>query len=375
MESMAATLAAAARPGFSETARSRPGHGEAGRHGHAGGARAVLGGRLAHDRAERPAERPQAGEADVEADVGHAAVGLDEQEHRPLDAPALEVAVRRLAERRPERPDEVRLGDVGDPRERGYVERLRVAAVHRVAGAQQTAVGLEPGIHDLDRCSGSQRHPQVGFRHPSIRATTDSSLMEGRAPKMVIRVVLLACAAMAAAPAVAAAQGCPEQPTAPVFAPWGDAARYALAPDGGFEAGAAGWALSDGAAVTAGNEPFAVGGGADASALSLPAGAEATSPRVCIDVAHPTIRLFARDDGGLLSALRVSVRFRTLLGWKTVPVGVVAAGGDWRPTPPVPVVVNLLSLLGGAQDVALRFDADGGDWVVDDVYVDPYSKG
>src|SRR5213079_1017610 len=143
------------------------------------------------------------------------------------------------------------------------------------------------------------------------RPTTGSSLTEGKAPEMVIRVVLLACAALAVAPAVAAADGCPTQPTAPVFAPWGDGAQYALAPDGGFEAGATDWVLSDGAAVTDGNEPFRVGGDADAAALALPAGAEATSPRVCIDVAHPTIRLFARSDGGLLSTLSVSVRFRT----------------------------------------------------------------
>jgi len=192
---------------------------------------------------------------------------------------------------------------------------------------------------------------------------------------MVIRVVLLACAALAIAPAVASAAGCAEQPTAPVFSPWGDGAQYALAPDGGFEAAAAGWTLSDGAVVADGNEPFTVGGAADASSLALPAGADATSPPVCIDVAHPTIRLFARDDGRALSTLTISVRFRTLLGWTTLPVGVITAGDAWRPTPAVPVVVNLLSLLGGARDVSFRFSAAGGDWVVDDVYVDPYSKG
>jgi hypothetical protein len=192
---------------------------------------------------------------------------------------------------------------------------------------------------------------------------------------MVIRVVLLACAALALAPAAASAAGCAEQPTSQVFAPWGDGAQYALAPDGGFEAGAAGWTLSGGAAVADGNEPFRVGGDADASSLALPPGAEATSPTVCIDVEHPTIRLFARDDGGLLSTLTVSVRFRTLLGYKTLPVAVLGAGDTWQPTAPVAVVVNLLSLLGGRQDVSFVFSAAGGDWAIDDVYVDPYSKG
>src|ERR671928_1252788 len=49
--------------------------------------------RLADDLAERAAERAEAREPHVEADVGDAAAGLAEQEHRTLDAPALEVAM------------------------------------------------------------------------------------------------------------------------------------------------------------------------------------------------------------------------------------------------------------------------------------------
>src|SRR3954454_16233974 len=130
MVNMVATLIDAALPVFSATARSRPGHREAVRDRLGLGPRAVFGRRLADDRPERAAERPEAAEAYVETDVGDAAVGLDEQEHRPLDAAALQIAVRRLAEGGTEGADEVRLGDVRDPREGGNVERLRVAAVH-----------------------------------------------------------------------------------------------------------------------------------------------------------------------------------------------------------------------------------------------------
>src|SRR4051812_22393531 len=140
---MDATLTVRGALVFSETARSRDAHRKAVGHG-LGRARRepVLAGRLPHDRLEGPAERAEAREADVEADLGHAALGLTEQEHGALDAAALQVAVRRLAERRAERADEVRLGDERDPRERSDVERLRVRAVHRVAGAKQPAVGL-----------------------------------------------------------------------------------------------------------------------------------------------------------------------------------------------------------------------------------------
>src|SRR3954451_5977615 len=103
---------------FSETARSRPGHAEAGRRGRHGRGLAVLARRLADDDAERAAERAEAPEADVDGDLGHAAVGLAQQEHRALDAPALQVAMRRLPERGAERPDEVRLRDVCDAGER-----------------------------------------------------------------------------------------------------------------------------------------------------------------------------------------------------------------------------------------------------------------
>src|SRR3954451_14050871 len=111
---MGATLIEHLHARFSKTARSRPGHREAVRNGLRLGARAVRARRLADDLAEGPAERAEAAEADVEADVGDAAIGLDEQEHRPLDAPALEVAVRRLAEGGAEGADEVRLRDVRD---------------------------------------------------------------------------------------------------------------------------------------------------------------------------------------------------------------------------------------------------------------------
>src|SRR3954451_11427459 len=142
---MGATLNAVRGPRFSETARSRPGHREARRHRRSGAGAAVLARCDADDRAERAAERAEAGEADVEADPGDRVVRRAQQEHGPLDAAALQVAVRRLAERPAERADEVRLADVGDPRERGDVERLRVRAVHRVAGAKEAAVLLLGG--------------------------------------------------------------------------------------------------------------------------------------------------------------------------------------------------------------------------------------
>src|SRR5437879_5511086 len=136
------TLNDIARAVFSKTARSRPGQGEA---GWAGGDRSALprfGRRLTDDLPKAAAEAAQAVEADVEADVGHAAVGRAQEEHRALDPPTLQITVRGLAEGGSESPDEVRLRDIGDLRESVDIERFCVGSVHRIPGAQHPPVGL-----------------------------------------------------------------------------------------------------------------------------------------------------------------------------------------------------------------------------------------
>jgi hypothetical protein len=163
-----------------------------------------------------------------------------------------------------------------------------------------------------------------------------------------------ACVALAlAAPAAQACTGSVSRP----FLPWLDLAWYERAPDGGFEAGADGWSL-DGAAVVDGGHPW----GGDQRSLSIPAGSSATTPPVCVTVAHPTIRFFARGTG--------SITVTVLAGGVELPVGVVLGGGSWWPSLPMPVLANLL----GAQEVRFRF-ASAGALRIDDVYVDPYSKG
>jgi hypothetical protein len=180
--------------------------------------------------------------------------------------------------------------------------------------------------------------------------------------------VVGALAALAlAAPQAKAAAACPEQPLERTFLPWLDVAWYHPAPDGDFETGGS-WTLTDGAAVVDGNQPHLAGN----RSLELPAGSTATTAPVCVTVAHPTIRLFARNAGSPLAPLTVTVSFRTLLGLPVeLPVGVVLGGAQWQPTPPLPIAGNLLS-----EEVRFRFEAaPGSAWRIDDVHVDPYSKG
>ena len=181
---------------------------------------------------------------------------------------------------------------------------------------------------------------------------------------------LLAAVGALAALALAVPQAhaaCPELPLDRTFQPWLDPAYYQEAPDSGFEVGGR-WSLRDGAAIVDGNQPYFAG----AKSLDLPVGSSATTAPICVTVAHPTIRFFARNTGSGLAPLTVTVKFRTLLGLTVeLPVGVVLGGSDWQPTLPLLLVGNLLS-----NEVRFTFTpAPGSEWQVDDVYVDPYSKG
>jgi hypothetical protein len=170
---------------------------------------------------------------------------------------------------------------------------------------------------------------------------------------------------------------CPAEPLSQPFKQWLDPFSYQLAPGGSFEAGAPGWRLS-GAQVVTGNEPWRVTGrSGDGASLRLPSGSSAQTPPVCVGLEHPTVRFFARRNSGLLSTLAISAVV-TLQGGGTlaVPVGVVVAGGSWTPTLPYLFLGNLLPLVPGQYTpVSFRFTPLlGGDWQIDDVYVDPMKR-
>jgi hypothetical protein len=182
---------------------------------------------------------------------------------------------------------------------------------------------------------------------------------------------LCAAAAVFALPATASADvgysGCDDPGSSAVFAPWLDYANYFLAPDGGFENGAAGWAL-DGASVGAGNQSY----GSGASSLTVDSGDSATSPSVCVGLEHPTFRYFVRRTSGVPSA-KLAVRV-VLDNGASIPVGTIMGGStSWQPSPVTLIGANLLPLLTGgtSTQVAFRFTSNSGTWQVDDVYVDP----
>lgn len=208
--------------------------------------------------------------------------------------------------------------------------------------------------------------------------------MSGRIRVTILAAVAAAAAALSVAPAanagllVASAPTCEEQALERPFARWLDPLSYQLVPDGGFEAGAAGWTLSN-ARVVDGNEPFYVHGAGESKSLSLPRGSVATSPVMCAGLDKPVMRFFAKSSGGLLSlsTLMVEVLFETSSGQvRALPVGVVLPTTRWQPTLPLPVLASLLPLLPGEQTpIAFRFRPVGGaTWTIDDVYIDPLKR-
>jgi hypothetical protein len=190
-----------------------------------------------------------------------------------------------------------------------------------------------------------------------------------------------ALAAMAFAPAahagllVADAGQCADESLSQVFLPWADPANYVLAPGGAAES-ASDWAsLDGGAAVVSGNESYYVHDAADGSSLALPGPSVATTHAMCVGIDHPTLRFFVRQTGGAtLARLRVDALFEDASGEaRSVTIGSSGGTSSWNPSPVMVITPSLLPLLPGAKTpVAFRFVPVGGNFQVDDVYVDPY---
>lgn len=173
---------------------------------------------------------------------------------------------------------------------------------------------------------------------------------------------------------------CGDEPTQP-FLRWLDPLPYTLAPDGGFENGAAGWTLSKGARVVSGNEPFYLSG-AGSRSLYLPAGSSATSPPMCVGLVLPVVR-FVSKGGSLLTALQVEALWTDAGGRQQSIVllpGALPTRG-WAPTLPLLQfggVLNALTLNGVTTEMSFRFTPrglfGGGNWQIDDVYIDPWKR-
>jgi hypothetical protein len=160
------------------------------------------------------------------------------------------------------------------------------------------------------------------------------------------------------------------------FAEFGDNANYVLAPGGSFESGAPGWGLS-GAEVVEGNETYLASG---SHSLAINANGQAVSPSVCVGSEYPTFRFFARQlTGDPRATLTASLRWVDLLGIAVESSAGAVAGSSsssWAPSPVMRLGNSVpLWLPGSSFNVQLVFrSTGGGSWVIDDAYIDPYSR-
>ena len=206
-----------------------------------------------------------------------------------------------------------------------------------------------------------------------------TSHMNGFIRRVCLAAVAASVAAMAFASSASAgiltasATDCGDESLSQPFARFGDSHQYKIVPGGSFEGALTNWTVAGGAKVVAGNEPWKVGGSTHSKSLVLPAGSTAITAPTCVGLAEPTLRFFAKKNSGLLSTLAVSVYVKTSLGLVVpVPVGVVTNGGQWKATPQMLIVANLLPLLPGDRTpVAFQFTPLLGSWQIDDIYVDP----
>jgi hypothetical protein len=192
-----------------------------------------------------------------------------------------------------------------------------------------------------------------------------------RRARAVLALTLAAGAVALAGTAAPASAGlglsCPDATSKP-FVPWADYANYAFSPNGGFESGATGWTMSDGS-VKSGNESFYIHSTADKYSLTLPAGASATSPPMCISLFSGKMRFVARGDSG--AKVKVQIVYRGLLSsiLGILDGGSYSVGTSWKPSPEIGMLGGTLPLL--TSSVSFRFTASGGAVSIDDVYLDP----
>lgn len=192
------------------------------------------------------------------------------------------------------------------------------------------------------------------------------------------KLIAITAAALAIAIVSAgAAQACNYTGAGQVFSQWGDQHSYVLAPDGGFEAGGQGWYLG-GAKVVAENEPFHLNGGGDSHSLALAPGSTAVSPPICMSLDTPSFRLVARNSGDTSSGLRVEATYVLLGLVHTKTVSTVYGGSSWAPSQQMSTVLSLSTIIGTLipSSIQIRITplGSGGQWQVDDLYIDPFAR-
>jgi hypothetical protein len=191
-----------------------------------------------------------------------------------------------------------------------------------------------------------------------------------------VAVVALGALAPSALAATSAANPGPCAPRSfsTIFSAFGDNALYTLAPDGGFEAGAAGWTLGTGAKVAGESSSIRLNGKLGARSLELAPGAVATTPAICVERGYPTFRFVARSLVAGKGSLKVDVIYGA--DRKVMSAGTISPATGWNVSRVLKLVEGQYKVNAGQSgQVRFQFTASSGTVRVDDVYVDPRYRG
>jgi hypothetical protein len=192
--------------------------------------------------------------------------------------------------------------------------------------------------------------------------------LRGRGRLLVLALVAVA---VAATPATASAAECATGPTSQPFASFGDLGDYFLAPNGGFEQELT-WAVSGSVARVLGNEPYMLAGLGDRYALRLGKGGAVTTPTLCVSREMPHLRFVARASGSGQLDVRVSFYENGRVTDSSSGSVSPSRHATWAPSRLVDLKVDRLQA-GQTGSVTVSFRSQG-DWLVDDVFIDPYRR-
>lgn len=204
--------------------------------------------------------------------------------------------------------------------------------------------------------------------------------MHVRSLVRVLSILATVVAALGATASTAAAYGTPVACTArnesQAFKQFGDDASYFLVPNGGFEGGAANWALSGSAQPVVYNEPWRVNSPSDLWGLQLGQGAVAESRTFCVTGDEKNVRLFLVNPAIPGSSLQIELIAKNPSTGQSATSTVRVAADPTRPFAwTVSRRLDIPGQLGtdGTQYLTVRISVVGGMgvWIIDDVFVDP----
>jgi hypothetical protein len=179
----------------------------------------------------------------------------------------------------------------------------------------------------------------------------------------------IALAATAAAPAAASAAECPVVPTTTAFAQFGDANQYFMAPGGSFDSLEL-WTRFG--RVSLRDADSLLGLTEDTRAVDLDDKEAVASTSFCVDATMPHLRFAAKASGS--GQLDVTVKLTFPDGSTDSSSGSVSPDEHraWSPSRFVDLKASSIPA-GQSASVTVTFRSQG-DWLVDDVYIDPYRR-